>query len=67
MNEQCGNVHENKGSCVENPGLGANDAENKASYARVPGALLKTKGNEREIRKQNLEGKAARFRSMAWV
>jgi hypothetical protein len=44
LNEQCGNVIENKGSGLENQGRSANVIENKPSYAQNAGMLLKTQG-----------------------
>jgi hypothetical protein len=44
LNERCGNVIENKGSSLDNQRPSANVIENKPSYARDPGMLLKTKG-----------------------
>jgi hypothetical protein len=44
MNEQYGNVLENKGSASDNRDRSRNIAENKYSYAQNVGILLKTKG-----------------------
>jgi hypothetical protein len=43
MNEQCGNVLENKGSCLENRGQSWSLIENKGSYAQNAGMSLKAK------------------------
>jgi hypothetical protein len=41
MNEQHGNILENKGSAFSGPRQGGNVIENKGSYAAKPGMLLK--------------------------
>ena len=43
MNEQCGNVYENKGPAFGSLGLSGNVIENKGSYALKAGMLVKTK------------------------
>jgi hypothetical protein len=43
MNEQYGNINENKGSRSDNQGPSANVIENKAGYTQDAGMLLKTK------------------------
>jgi hypothetical protein len=54
LNEQYGNLYENKGSRLGNQGLSANVIENKPSYTQNTGILLITKGKS-EIRKQKSE------------
>jgi hypothetical protein len=44
LNEQRGNVIENKGSDLENRVQSGNVIENKCTYAQNAGMLLKTKG-----------------------
>jgi hypothetical protein len=44
LNEQCGNVYENKGPAFSSPGQIGNVVENKRSYAQDAGMLLKTEG-----------------------
>jgi hypothetical protein len=44
MNEQCGNIYENKGPLLEDGRRTGNVIENKCSYAQNAGMLLKTKG-----------------------
>jgi sporulation protein YlmC with PRC-barrel domain len=44
LNEQRGNVIENKGSGLENQVQSGNIIENKRTYAQNAGMLLKTKG-----------------------
>jgi hypothetical protein len=44
MNEQRGNVIENKGSVFHSSRQSGNVTENKYSYAQNAGMLLKTKG-----------------------
>ena len=44
LNEQHGNVYENKGSRLDNQGPSGNVIENKCSYAQNAGMLLKRKG-----------------------
>jgi hypothetical protein len=44
LNEQCGNVIENKGPLLKTRRQSGNVIENKHSYAQDPGMLLKTKG-----------------------
>jgi DNA-binding transcriptional MerR regulator len=44
MNEPCGNVVENKGSCLNNRQRSGNVVENKCTYAQNAGMLLKRNG-----------------------
>jgi hypothetical protein len=44
MNEQCGNVIENKGSLFHSSRRSGNAVENKGGYPQNAGMLLKTKG-----------------------
>jgi hypothetical protein len=44
LNEQHGNVYENKGPALRGPRPTGNTAENKVSYAQYGGTSLKTKG-----------------------
>ena len=43
MNDRCGNILENKGSSLDDQGSSVNVTENKPSYVRDAGILLKTK------------------------
>jgi hypothetical protein len=44
LNDQCGNVYENKGPLWKTSRQSGNVVENKHSYAQDPGMLLKTEG-----------------------
>jgi hypothetical protein len=59
MNEQRGNVIENKGSPFHSSRRSGNVTENKYSYARNAGMLLKTKGviGNAELHATGLEGR----------